>query len=84
MNFPFLQKFHYGPILHQIIWIYLAMMEFLFCLLNHMKFDPPHIWNVLNAYERRNKENLIFKLEFVTDTKSKGINKCHLDLGSFG
>lgn len=40
------------------------MMEFWFCLLNHMKFYPtPYICNVWNMYARRNKENFLFKLD---------------------
>ena len=53
------------------------MMEFLFCLLNHMKFylTPYNInrWNVCNTYERRNKENFLLKSKFATDTNGKEV-----------
>lgn len=41
ISFPFYRKkSHHLLILHQIIWIDLAMREFLFCLAEHMKLHP--------------------------------------------
>lgn len=61
-------------------------MEFIFFLLNHIKFDPHtryvHIWKVRNMYERGNGENFllksIFGIEFVRE-EMKGIDKTFLE-----